>query len=218
MESPGRRLASYDLAVGPEIIKLTRRSSLALVHAWSATEHVGSRTTHQDIVAPFPVATAWKDPPRISLAVLELAGAVVARPTIDQVITGPPPEAVTALAAADFVVSCTTDQGVISFESEELDSHHCPRRVCWWIADYDVSVLGTVDAPAFDGEAVLVSVRGKPCIPIRPTADVPVCPTLIPWRPRRAGRRGRRGPSAVVEPVGTASERGYPLLRGCLRE
>ena len=88
--------ASYDLAVNE--IKLTRRPPVALVDTWSATENVSSRSTQQHIVAPVPVATAWKDPPRISLAVLELAGAVVARPTIDQVITGPPPEAVTAFA------------------------------------------------------------------------------------------------------------------------
>ena len=93
--------ASYDLAVDTEIIRLTRRPPVALVDTWSATEHVSSRTTQQHIVAPVPVATAWKDRSRISLAVLELAVAVVARPTIDHVITTPPSDAVTALAAAD---------------------------------------------------------------------------------------------------------------------
>ena len=122
--------ASYDLAVTTEIIKLTRRPPVALVDTWSATEHVSSRTTQQHIVAPLPVATASKDHPRSSLVVLELAGAVVARPTIDQVITAPPSDAVTALAATDFVVSRTTEQAVISFESEELDSPHFPRRAC----------------------------------------------------------------------------------------
>ena len=209
-----RQLVSHDLAVDTDIIKLTGRSPLALVNTWSATEHVGPGATQQHIVATEPVATAWQDRPRIPLEVLELASAVVARPTIDKVITVPPSEAITALPTTDFVVARTTEQGVVSLASEELDSDHFPRSVRWWIADDYVPMLRTVNTPALDGETVLVPVRGKPSVPICPTARVPVGPTLIAWRPRRARGRCRGRSSAVVEPVGIAPQRSHLLLRG----
>jgi hypothetical protein len=213
------RSASYHLAqVDP--IALTRWPHVALVDPISSEEPVCSRTTQQHVVAETAVNNADSTPRRMTdIKVPAAAGIgtiVVSRSAIDQVITVPASDTVAALAATDFVVSETTDQNVISFESEELDSLQRPWTVTFhWVAEYFVPMLGAVDAPAFDGEAVIVLVRGKPGLAFEQAGLERETGGMLGASGGRGLETPRRFANAVVEPVGLTSERGNLFLRGC---